>query len=92
MEPFLSWAHFEVIATTVGLIIIPLLSSRRADRKDRDERDERREIEQERRHKENQDKLDDLLTAEKYLPQHYHAEKGGALTTDGIIRKRTNGS
>lgn len=80
MEPFLTWTHAEVIFTAVGMIAVPLYMGWRSDRKDRNKK-----------HEEVVEAVKSIKEAEKYLPQHYHQEKEGPLTVDGIILKHANG-
>lgn len=45
--------------------------------------------ENEKRHKENQDKIAELVSERDYLPPHGHIEEAGPLQAEGIIRKPT---
>lgn len=67
----------EVLGVVVPILVY-LMASKRSAKRD-----------MERRHKENQSKLDEIVTEREYLPPHGHIEEEGPLMAEGIIRKKT---
>ena len=57
---------------------------RREDRKERQHIRETAEAERLRQHQENQAKLDEIVTVNKFHPPHLHTERAGNLTFEGM--------
>lgn len=66
-----TWTHLGIVAVPALMVLAMWLDSRRHSTQ---------------MHKQNQKKLDDLISEQKFLPQHYHSERTGPLTVDGIMR------
>jgi glutamate formiminotransferase len=74
------WGHIiEIgVAALVGSVpvILYIASNKKQAREDT-----------ERRHKENTEKLDEIIAERNYLPPHGHIERTGPLEAEGIFRK-----
>lgn len=86
----IEWGHslIEVLGVTVPIILY-IANEKRKDRKQAMLRADEAKKDNDQRHKENKERLDELLGERQYLKPHDHIETGNEpLMADGIIRKR----
>ena len=88
----IQWDQWAVTAaTTIGGVLTFLWKQKRTAKREQEARFQSLKEEQDRRHDQNQQKLNSILTEQRYLEPHFHNESEGPLLAGGIRRRPRNG-